>query len=121
MLNLTEEQIKELIINKGFRKTLNTEELVKILAQLIEFSQFLKDNLPNKNTLVESKKIRVFAHQTLNEDKFEHFAKTQKRVFLDSRDSSVGSAIANRLLAEDPNLRLNITLVNYNDLPPDRQ
>lgn len=121
MLGLTKEQLKAIIVKGNFHKKIDPEELCIILAQIIEFSNFLKDKLPVEKPAADPVKIRVFIQKTLTEDQFKDFVISQKRIFVDFKDQQSAADITNKLIGNTPGLIANLTIFTYPDLPADRQ
>lgn len=116
MLNLNQEQLKELLIKNGFRKSLNLEELTNVLAKIIEFNNFVVTKLP-KEPEKKPEKIRVFTRKAYTEEEFIEYCYNAKRVFIDSKDKDRAEAIARDIIEKDLQAKINIIWIDVPELP----
>lgn len=102
-LHLSEADIKQLLIKEGFRKTIKLDELVKLLARMVEYNDFVLTKLPTEaqiKSLQPKQSFRCFVPKTVGEEEFRDMLKWNRVVIVDVRDNTAAEAIGREIISE---------------------
>lgn len=122
MLHLSEGDIKQLLIKEGFRKTIKLDELVKLLAKMIEYNDYVLTKLPTEaqiKALRPKQTFRCFVPKTVGEEEFRDMLKWNRVVVVDVRDNiaaeNIGREIISEMKAKGYDSMINILTFDYNE------